>query len=240
VPLIRDSGVVLRTYKLGEADRIVVILCRDRGKTRAVAKGVRKTKSKFGGRLEPLSHVNLQFHEGRSELLLVTEAESVEQFPTIRSDLDRLGQASAMLEVMEHVAPDGAPNPELYRMLLGGLRSVENRSSPLVVAAFFLKVLDAEGVGLEMDACTACGSDDELTAIDVSSGGVRCRTHFSGRHLSAGAATILQQVLGGQLAWALNQPAVPATWEVQEIAQQAMEHHLEREIRSLKVAHLHA
>ena len=75
--LVRDTGVVLRTWKLGEADRIVVLMTKGRGKVRAVAKGVRKTRSKFGSRLEPLSHVRVQLYEGRGELLTVTQAESV-------------------------------------------------------------------------------------------------------------------------------------------------------------------
>ena len=95
--LYRDEGVVLRTYKLGEADRIVVLCTRGHGKVRAVAKGVRKTKSKFGARLEPMSHVAVQFYEGR-ELDIVTQAESIDHFRAIRDDLDRLARASSMLE----------------------------------------------------------------------------------------------------------------------------------------------
>ena len=97
---------------------------------------MRKTRSKFGSRLEPTSHVNLQLYEGR-ELDIVTQAESVETFPSIRSDLDRLGRAAAMLEVIDQVAQEGEVNEPLYEMLLGGLRTVENRVSPLVTPAFF-------------------------------------------------------------------------------------------------------
>jgi DNA repair protein RecO (recombination protein O) len=86
VGLYRETGVVLRTIRLGEADRIVTLLTPGRGKVRAVAKGVRKTKSKFGARLEPTSHVALLLYEGR-ELDIVTQAESVEQFRVIREDL---------------------------------------------------------------------------------------------------------------------------------------------------------
>ena len=83
--LYRDVAVVLRTHKLGEADRVVVLLCRSTGKVRAVAKGVRRTKSKFGSRLEPGSHVEVQLHEGRGELDLVTQAETVESRPASRA-----------------------------------------------------------------------------------------------------------------------------------------------------------
>jgi DNA repair protein RecO (recombination protein O) len=230
--LYRDAGVVLRTYKLGEADRIVVILCRERGKVRAVAKGVRKTRSKFGARLEPTSHVNLQLHEGR-ELHIVTQAEAVESFPTIRSDLDRLGRAAAMLEVVDQVAQEGEHNPELYEMLLGGLRTVEHRSSPLVTGAFLLKLLAADGVGLQVEGCIECGREDDLVAVDLDDGGLRCAEHRAGAAVSPGAVVLLQQVLGGRLGWALDQPAGPATYEVDHVAATAMERHLDRRLRAL-------
>jgi len=234
VSLYRDTGIVLRTYKLGEADRIVVILCRERGKVRAVAKGVRKTRSKFGARLEPTSHVNLQMYEGR-ELDIVTQTEAVETFGAIRADLDRLGRAAAMLEVVDQIAQEGESNPQLYDMLLGGLRAVDHRSSPLVTPAFYLKLLAADGVGLHVDGCIECGRVDELVSLDLEDGGLRCSRHRDGIPVSDGAVTILQQILGGQLAWALDQPAVPATWEVGELASLAMERHLDRRLRALRL-----
>ena len=106
MPLYRDVGVVLRTYKLGEADRIVVLCTQGRGKVRAVAKGVRKTKSRFGSRLEPGSHVSLQLYEGR-ELDIVSQAELVESQQALRDDLDRLGRAAAILEAVDQVSQEG-------------------------------------------------------------------------------------------------------------------------------------
>ena len=100
--LYRDEAIVLRTYKLGEADRIVVLFTKARGKVRAVAKGVRKTKSRFGARLEPTSHVALQLYEGR-ELDTITQAETLDHFRPIRDDLDRLGRASSMLEAVDQI-----------------------------------------------------------------------------------------------------------------------------------------
>jgi len=235
MPLIRESGVVLRTYKLGEADRIIVFMTLDRGKVRAVAKGVRKTRSKFGSRLEPTSHVNLQLHEGRSELALVTQAESVEVFSAVRSDLDRMGRAASMLEVVDQVAQDGHPDRGLYEMLLGGLRAVEHRASPLVTAAFFLKLLAAEGVGIVVDRCAACGVTEDLVAFDLNDGGVRCSAHRSGVGISPDARALLDQVLGGRLAWALDQPAIPATYEVDRLAGLAMELHVDRRLKALHI-----
>src|ERR687885_2135929 len=97
MPLYREQGVVLRTMRLGEADRIVPLRTAGRGKVRAVAKGVRKTKSRFGGRLEPMNHLALLLYEGR-ELDIVTQADTLEQFRAIREDLDRLAKATSLLE----------------------------------------------------------------------------------------------------------------------------------------------
>ena len=148
--LYRDRGVVLRTYKLGEADRIVVFLTAGHGKVRAVAKGVRRTKSRLGGRLEPLSHVELLLYEGR-ELDIVTQAEMIEPWRPLREDLGRLAQGMAMAEATEQVAQEREPSEPLYRMLAGALRTLCSRSGPLVVAAFYWKLLSLDGAGPVLD-----------------------------------------------------------------------------------------
>jgi len=126
--LYRDQGVVLRTIRLGESDRIVTLVTQGHGKVRAVAKGVRKTKSRFGGRLEPTSHVALLLYEGR-ELDIVTQAEALEHFRVIREDLDRLARATMLLEAVDAVVQEGEQDPQLYRMLLGALRTLEAQPS---------------------------------------------------------------------------------------------------------------
>ena len=161
--LYRDTGVVLRTYRLGEADRIIVLFTERHGKVRAVAKGVRKTKSKFGSRLEPTSHIALQLYKGR-ELDIVTQAESIDHFRTIRDDLDRIAGASAMLEAVDQLAQDREPNPRLYQMLLGALRSLSTNHSPLVVPGFFLKALALEGFRPMVAQCVECGAREDLVA----------------------------------------------------------------------------
>ena len=127
--LYRDSAVVLRTYKLGEADRIVVLLTAENGKVRAVAKGVRKTTSRFGARLEPMSHVRLLLYRGR-ELDIVSQAESVEPLSPMLGDLDRASQGMAVLEAADQLALEREPNPELYRMLVGVLRTIAASPRP--------------------------------------------------------------------------------------------------------------
>ena len=231
----RAHGIVLRTYKLGEADRIVVLLTAERGMVRAVAKGVRKTRSKFGSRLEPMSHVALQLHEGRSDLHLVTQVESIDHFRPIREDLDRLAKGVSMLEAVDQVALPDEPVPELYRMLLGALRTLAANDSALVTAGFFLKLLTLEGAGPQVQVCVQCGSDDELVAFSEMDGGLVCRDHRRGMGLTPEAVALLQQILGGQLGSALNAPPSPATHEVEQVAIRALEHFIERRMRTTSV-----
>ena len=230
--LYRDEGIVLRTYKLGEADRIIVFVTRGRGKVRAVAKGVRKTKSKFGSRLEPMSHVALQLYEGR-ELDIVTQAESIDHFRVIRDDLDRIARASAMLEAVDQMAQEGEVNPRLFQMLLGGLRALAEHNGPVVVPAFFWKLLALEGYRPILDTCAECGSDGPLVAFDLDSGGLLCAEDRRGTAVSPEVVDLLRRILGGQLGAALNEPASATTSEVEHLATRAMEHHLERRLKSL-------
>ncbi|WP_420638681.1 DNA repair protein RecO [Candidatus Poriferisocius sp.] len=231
--LYRDEGIVLRTYRLGEADRIVVFCTRGHGKVRAVAKGVRKTRSRFGGRLEPTSHVQLQLHRGRSELDVVTQTETVDRFRAVREDLARLGKAMAMLEAVDRVGVDREPDGALYRMLLGGLRSLDAGDSALVVPAFYLKLLVHDGVGPEVGVCALCGDGDDLVAFDYASGGGLCRGCRRGSPLSSEALELLRMVLDGRLGAALAQSASAATGEVEHLATAALEYHLERRLRAV-------
>lgn len=232
--LYRDEGIVLRTHKLGEADRIVSILTRGHGKVRAVAKGVRKTKSRFGARLEPPTHLQLLLYEGR-ELDIVTQVETIDHFRAIRDDLDRLTRAVSMLEAADQLGLEGEPNAPLYQMLLGALRALAGHSGPLVVPAFFLKVLALEGFRPMVEECVECGAQHDLIAFDLESGGVRCAAHRTGVALSPEALDLLRDILGGRLGAALNAPASPATVELDHLATRSMEHHLERRLRSVAI-----
>jgi len=231
--LYRDEGIVLRTHKLGEADRIVVLLTRGHGKVRAVAKGVRKTKSRFGSRLEPPSHVQLQIYEGRGELQIVDQAETVDHFGAIRGDLDRLTGAISMLEAADQLSLEGEPNAGLHQMLLGALRTMAVDPSPLLVPSFFLKLLASEGFRPVTDQCVECGATAALVAFDVGSGGTRCNVHRMGPAISPGALALVNDILGGRLVAALAEPASPTTSEVDHLATRALEHHLERRLKSV-------
>lgn len=232
--LYRDEGIVLRTHKLGEADRIVSLLTRGHGKVRAVAKGVRKTKSRFGARLEPPTHLQLLFYEGR-ELDIVTQAETIDHFRAIRDDLDRLTRAVSMLEAADQLSLEGESNPALYQMLLGALRALAGHCGPLVVPAFYLKVLALEGYRPTVDLCIECGAAADLVAFDLDAGGTRCALHRAGTAVSPEALGLLQDILGGRLGAALNVVASAATVEIDHLALRSIEHHLERRLRSVAI-----
>jgi DNA repair protein RecO (recombination protein O) len=230
--------VVLRTHKLGEADRILVVLTNEHGKIRAVAKGVRKPTSKFGGRLEPLAHVKLLVRVGRS-LDVVAQAETIDHFRPLRTDLSLLTHAMAMVEAVDQLAPEREPAPQLYRMLLGGLRTLAAGHAPLVVPAFYWKLLAADGVAPELEACVSCGAPGPLVAFSVEEGGVLCRTCRRGAAVSEAAVALLRRILGGDLVAALREPASAATHEVEVLAVRSLEHHLERRLRSVALLEPH-
>ena len=227
----RDRGVVLRTYKLGEADRIVVLLTENHGKVRAVAKGVRKTTSKIGARLEPMNHVDVLLHRGR-DLDTVSQVDLLSASLDLRSNLDVLTSGMALLEGADHMTQDREPCPQTYRMLLGALATLGDGASPVLVAAFYWKLLASEGLSPQLDRCVMCDTTDHLVAFDLGHGGVQCTACRTGVGLSSGALALLRQILGGQLVAALTAEESSATSEVTALATRAMEFHNERRLRS--------
>lgn len=237
--LSHDRGVVLRTYRLGEADRIVVFATEARGKVRAVAKGVRRTASKFGARLEPLSHVNLLLWQGRSDLEIVNQVEVLDHFRTVREDLDRMTRGLALLEVTDQLSQEGHPDPALYRMLVGALRALADpaRDPTMVAPAFFLKALVLEGAEPVLDACASCGEGADvvvLVAFDLAQGGALCRSCRRGRPVSPEALAVVRGVLGGALGPLLAAPPPPCAGEVAALATEAIEAHLDRRLRAAR------
>src|SRR4029450_339999 len=175
--LYREQGVVLRTWKLGEADRIVVLLTQGEGKVRAVAKGVRKTKSRFGGRLEPFSHVDLSLYRGR-ELDIVTQAEVITPFRALREDYDRVVAGTAMLEAGDQVGQERGPPIRLSLLLVRALRALDGapRDPSVVLDAFLLKLMALEGYRPALAECAGCGAKEAPRGFSlVRGGGPACR-----------------------------------------------------------------
>ncbi len=176
MPSYRDEGIVLRTYKLGEADRIVTLLTKNHGQVRAVAKGVRKTASRFGGRLEPFNVSDLQFYIGRN-LDTVNQAESLESYGGIvASDYPLYTAGSVMLETAERLTRETS-NPQQYSLLLGAIRSLARRDhdAQLVLDAYLLRALAVAGWKPETEVCHICAASPAV-ALQVSTGQSSCET----------------------------------------------------------------
>jgi len=177
----RDDGIVLRTQKLGEADRIITVLGRTTGRVRAVAKGVRRTKSRFGARLEPFTHVDLMLHPGRS-LDVITQAEVIRPYgDPLAGDYPRYTAGVAMLETAERFTPvEKEPALRQLLLLIGGLRSlVEQEHDPrLILDAFLLRSLAVAGYAPVLEECARCGAPGNaitrLPAFAVAAGGMVC------------------------------------------------------------------
>ncbi|MGH8901481.1 MAG: DNA repair protein RecO [Egibacteraceae bacterium] len=173
--LYREQGIVLRTYKLGETDRIVHLLTQGRGKVRAVAKGVRRPGSKFGGRLEPFSHVDLQLYEGR-ELDVVTQAELIAPFAAVREDYVRSACGSTMVEAADHLAQPGERSLALFLLLLEGLRTLARGPAypALVLDAYLLRLAGVAGYQPTLDRCASCGQAGAHPVFSIAGGGALC------------------------------------------------------------------
>ena len=225
--LYRDEGVVLRTQKLGEADRIVTLLTRRHGRVRAVAKGVRRTSSKFGSRLEPFTHVDCQFYEGR-ELDIVTQAETVSAYGGhIVDDYPSYTAATAILETAERLtSEEREPAIRLYLLVVGALRAIAERAhSPgLVLDAFVLRALAVAGWGISLEGCARCGSPAPHRWFSPAAGGLVC-----GDCRVAGSATANPEAI------ALLAALVSGNWELAD----ASENRTRRTASGLVTAYLH-
>lgn len=231
-----DQGIVLRGYPFGEADRVVVVLSPNRGKVRAVAKGVRKTKSRFGGRLEPFNHVDLVLYEGRN-LDTITQVEAIESFPRLRSDLAAVTAASTMVEAADAVAQQDEASHRLFLLLHRGLRALEGGArGPDLVTSYLLKLAEVVGVAPALLACASCGRRDRLVRFSFAGGGVvcdRCRVEGAVR-LRSGITDRLAVLARSELADLPPGEEGLAT-EAMGVARRFVEHHLERHLMSLGV-----
>jgi DNA repair protein RecO (recombination protein O) len=190
MPLYPEQGIILRTMRLGEADRIVTVFTQGSGKVRAVAKGVRKTKSKFGGRLEPFTHVDLLLYRGR-ELDIVTQCETLTSFRGIREDYLRFAAGEAILEVTDRVAEDRERNVRQFMLLLGALRALSNGDEPSsVVDAYLLRTASLAGFRPHLRACASCGRPGPHERFSVAQGGLVCETCRTATAVRVGESTV--------------------------------------------------
>lgn len=239
MPLYRDEAVVLRTQKLGEADRIVTLLTKRHGRVRAVAKGVRRTGSRFGARVEPFMHVDLQLHEGR-QLDVVTQAETVEPYgERIVADYARYTAGTAVLETAERLtAEEREPSLRLYLLVVGALRALaEGAHTPtLVLDAFILRAMAIAGYEPALDACARCGEPGPHRFFSVATGGAVCAGHRppGAVTISAETTALLDALLRGD--WAVADATdARAQREASGLVAAYLQWHLERGLRSLRL-----
>jgi DNA repair protein RecO (recombination protein O) len=237
VGLYRDEAIVLRTQKLGEADRIVTLLTRGTGRVRAVAKGVRRTTSRFGSRLEPFTHVDLQLAEGRS-LDVVTQAETVDPFGSrIGSDYERYTAGTVMLETAERlVVEDKEPALQQFLLLVGALRAMceTGRSPGQVLDSFLLRSMAVAGYAPSFDVCARCGAEGPHRAFSPAAGGMLCASC----RVAGAASPALETValLGALLAgdWAVVEASEPRhRKEATGLVAAYLAWHMERGLKSL-------
>ncbi|MFT4189505.1 MAG: DNA repair protein RecO [Aeromicrobium sp.] len=235
--LYRDAAVVLRTHKLGEADRIITLLTREHGQVRAVAKGVRKTTSRLGGRLEPFMHVDLQFAEGR-QLDIVTQAESIDPFALrICVDYSAYTAGTVMLETAERVVPqDSEASTPQYQLLVGALRALSCRrqSAGLLLDSYQLRALAIAGYAPSFGACARCGADGPHRFFHAGSGGILCDACRAPGSAAPSPPTValLAALLTGD--WAAAEASQErARREAAGIVAAYVSWHLERSLRSL-------
>jgi DNA repair protein RecO (recombination protein O) len=233
--LRHEHGIVLRGYPFGEADRVVVVLSPTKGRIRVVAKGIRKTKSRFGGRLEPFTNVDLVVYEGRN-LGTVTQVAVVEAFPALRADLDRVLAAGAMVEAVDAVAQEDEPSARLFLLLQRGLRTLEARpASSDLLTAFLLKLAAAIGVAPTLDRCAGCGALGRLR-FSFDAGGTVCeRCQPTGAvRLRSGMTEFLAGLARSDMA------ALPAdtmlSREALGVARRFVEYHLDKRLGALAFA----
>jgi DNA repair protein RecO (recombination protein O) len=174
---LKTHGIVLRSLRYGEADRILHLYTPDHGRVSAIAKGVRRSRSRFGGRLEPFFRLDLVLYEGRGDLLTVTGAETLAAHPRLREHAGALDGAARACEAVARVFDDGEPHRGVYHLLANELALLDRdpalggRANAL---AFRLKLLLAAGFAPQLAACASCGDQDHLVGFSGAAGGVVC------------------------------------------------------------------
>lgn len=237
MPLYRDDAIVLRTHKLGEADRIVTLLTRHHGKVRAVAKGVRRTSSRIGARMEPFMLADVQLYEGRS-LDVVSQVEMREPYARrIAADYQLYTAATAMVETADKLVDhEKEPAYPQFRLLHGALGALSRREHDpgLVLDSFLLRSLAIAGYAPSFDECASCGKPGPHRAFAIAEGGAVCEQCRPPGSAAPSPETFA--LLGGLL---------EGSWEVAEasasrhrreaagIVAAYAQYHLEKKVRSL-------
>lgn len=211
-----------------------MLISPNNGKLRTVAKGVRKTKSRFGGRLEPFTHVDLILYEGKN-LDTITQVSTINAFGELRNHLDRVLAASVMVEVVDAVVPEDEPSLRMFLLLQRGLTVLDHREPhPDLVTSFLLKAAEVIGVAPSLDSCAGCGRLDDLHRFSFAAGGSLCEScRTPGAYaLREGLVPYMAAVAGAEL-HQLPDAHGSLSREALGVTKRFMEYHLERQLQSL-------
>jgi DNA repair protein RecO (recombination protein O) len=234
----KTEAIVLRSFRLREADRIVHLYTSTHGRVGAVVKGVRRTKSRFGGRLEPFFRVRLVLYKGRGDLDTVTSAEAVEWYPRLRAHGASLQTAGAACESVLRLFGEEAANQAAYNVLCRELQLLDadpGAAGTANLLAFRLKLLLAAGLVPELAACTACGAEIDGRGIffSAAAGGVVCAECPPGGAFAfdGAALSFMASALGAPLKEAPSAERVTLA-QVDRAVGETLEHHAHVRLRS--------
>jgi DNA repair protein RecO (recombination protein O) len=231
----KTEAVVLRSIRFGEADRVLHLYSAHRGRIGAIAKGSRRPRSRFGGRLEPFFRLDLVLHEGRGELATVTSASTVEGHAGLRANGPALAAAARGCDAVLRLLDEAQPNPGAYNLLCRYLALLDaGRGAELSIAlAFRLKLALVAGFAPELASCARCGEADDLVAFSGAAGGVVCGAcEQGGFAISEEAHRFMVEALGRPLADAPAAAAGPALRQVERAIGETLEHHAHVRLRS--------
>jgi DNA repair protein RecO (recombination protein O) len=240
----KTEAVVLRSIRYGEADRVLHLYSSSRGRISAIAKGSRRPRSRFGGRLEPFFRLDLVLHEGRGELATVTAAATVDPHAHLRSSGPALMAAARACDAVLRLLDSGEANPPAYNLLcrylalldgeesVGGDGAGDGAAGPATALAFRLKLALAAGFSPELASCARCGETDGLGAFSGAAGGVVCASCERGAFsLSPEAHWFMVEALGRPIAAA---PAASerALLQVARAVTETLEYHAHVHLRA--------
>jgi DNA repair protein RecO (recombination protein O) len=233
---LKTEAVVLRSIRYGEADRILHLYSRTRGRIGAIAKGARKPKSRFGGRLEPFFRLDLVLHEGRGELLTVTSAATVDGYPRLRASGASLNAGARACDAVLRLLDSAEPNPPAYNLLCRYLELLDDpaaKAAGLATAVSFrLKLALAAGFAPELASCAQCGEAEHLSGFSGAAGGVVCAACEAGAFpLSEDSHRFMVEAIGRPLAEA---PAAEprALQQAERAVGETLEHHAHVQLRA--------
>jgi DNA repair protein RecO (recombination protein O) len=226
---VKTEAVVLRSMRYGEADRILHLYTPHRGRVSAIAKGVRRARSRFGGRLEPFFRLHIELHEGRGELLTVTGAQTIDGHARLRGDARALDAAARACDAVGRLFETPEPHPGVFNLLCRQLALLDERGGAGVgraaALAFRLKLLLAAGLAPQLGACASCGEREHLVGFSGAAGGVVCGACEAGSFpLHEDAHRFMAEALGRALT-EVPDAAAATLGQVERAIATTLDHH---------------